>query len=179
LADRVSASFVPVVIALAAATLGFWLTAAATDSATAAFTAAVAVLIIGYPCALGLATSTALMVGTRRGAQLGILINGPEVLESTRQIDTVVLDKTGTVTAGHMALVDVATVAGVSGSRSSARTATITIRFITLALVRPERDRTRSCDQAGRAGAAPPVRCLRRSNPASDQRCDPYPSAPQ
>jgi P-type Cu+ transporter len=118
LADRVSAIFVPVVITLAAATLGFWLTAAATDSATTAFTAAVAVLIIACPCALGLATPTALMVGTGRGAQLGILIKGPEVLESTRRIDTVVLDKTGTVTTGHMALVDVATVAGVSAEQA-------------------------------------------------------------
>ncbi|MEO5974057.1 MAG: heavy metal translocating P-type ATPase [Ilumatobacteraceae bacterium] len=107
LADRVSAIFVPVVIVLAAMTLGFWLTAAATDSATAAFTAAVAVLIIACPCALGLATPTALMVGTGRGAQLGILIKGPEVLESTRKVDTIVLDKTGTVTTGRMALVDV------------------------------------------------------------------------
>jgi Cu+-exporting ATPase len=107
LADRVSAIFVPVVIALAAWTLGFWLTAAATDNVTFAFTAAVAVLIIACPCALGLATPTALMVGTGRGAQLGILIKGPEVLESTRTIDTVVLDKTGTVTTGKMALVDV------------------------------------------------------------------------
>ena len=107
LADRVSAIFVPVVIALAFATLGLWLTAAATDSATAAFTAGVAVLIIACPCALGLATPTALMVGTGRGAQLGILIKGPEVLESTRRIDTIVLDKTGTVTTGRMALADV------------------------------------------------------------------------
>ena len=107
LADRVSGIFVPIVIAIAAATLGFWLTAAATDSATTAFTAAVAVLIIACPCALGLATPTALMVGTGRGAQLGILIRGPEVLESTRAIDTVVLDKTGTVTAGRMTLVEV------------------------------------------------------------------------
>ncbi len=114
LADRVSAVFVPVVIALAAATLGFWLTAAATDSASAAFTAAVAVLIIACPCALGLATPTALMVGTGRGAQLGIVIKGPEVLESTRRVDTIVLDKTGTVTTGKMALVDVATAEGVS-----------------------------------------------------------------
>ena len=112
LADRVSAVFVPVVIALAFATLGFWLTAAATNSSTAAFTAAVAVLIIACPCALGLATPTALMVGTGRGAQLGILIKGPEVLESTRKVDTVVLDKTGTVTTGKMSLVDVVTIPG-------------------------------------------------------------------
>ncbi len=105
LADRVSAVFVPVVIALAVATLAFWLGNGA--SAEVAFTAAVAVLIIACPCALGLATPTALMVGTGRGAQLGILIKGPEVLESTRRVDTVVLDKTGTVTTGRMALVDV------------------------------------------------------------------------
>jgi len=109
LADRVSGIFVPIVIALSFATLGFWLTAAATDNATTAFTAAVAVLIIACPCALGLATPTALMVGTGRGAQLGVLIKGPEVLESTRKVDTVVLDKTGTVTTGKMALVDVVT----------------------------------------------------------------------
>ena len=114
LADRVSGVFVPVVIALAAATFGFWVTAAATDSATTAFTAAVAVLIIACPCALGLATPTALMVGTGRGAQLGILIKGPEVLESTRRVDTVVLDKTGTVTTGRMALVDVVTTGSVT-----------------------------------------------------------------
>ena len=106
LADRVSAVFVPVVIALAVATLGFWVVAATTDSSTAAFTAAVAVLIIACPCALGLATPTALMVGTGRGAQLGILIKGPEVLESTRRVDTIVLDKTGTVTTGRMTLLD-------------------------------------------------------------------------
>lgn len=105
LADRVSAVFVPVVVALAAATLGFWLGADA-GSATA-FTAAVAVLIIACPCALGLATPTALLVGTGRGAQLGILIKGPEMLESTRRIDTVVLDKTGTVTTGQMRVVEV------------------------------------------------------------------------
>ena len=111
-ADRVSAIFVPVVIALAVATLGFWLVAATTDSTTAAFTAAVAVLIIACPCALGLATPTALMVGTGRGAQLGILIKGPEVLESTKRIDTIVLDKTGTVTTGHMTLLDVVAAEG-------------------------------------------------------------------
>ncbi|GIJ52089.1 carbonate dehydratase [Virgisporangium aliadipatigenens] len=105
LADRISGVFVPVVIALAVATLGFWLGTGA--GATAAFTAAVAVLIIACPCALGLATPTALLVGTGRGAQLGILIKGPEVLESTRTVDTVVLDKTGTVTTGRMALVEV------------------------------------------------------------------------
>jgi Cu+-exporting ATPase len=104
LADRVSAVFVPIVIALAVATLAFWLGADATPSA--AFTAAVAVLIIACPCALGLATPTALLVGTGRGAQLGILIKGPEVLESTRRVDTVVLDKTGTVTTGRMTLVE-------------------------------------------------------------------------
>ena len=112
LADRVSGVFVPVVIVVAAATLGFWL--ASTGDATRAFSAAVAVLVIACPCALGLATPTALMVGTGRGAQLGILIQGPEVLESTRRIDTVVLDKTGTVTTGAMSLVDVATADGVS-----------------------------------------------------------------
>ena len=110
LADRVSAVFVPIVIALAAATLGFWLGSGA--GATAAFTAAVAVLVIACPCALGLATPTALMVGTGRGAQLGILIKGPEVLESTRRVDTVVLDKTGTVTTGRMSLVGVVPAAG-------------------------------------------------------------------
>ncbi|MFI8514520.1 heavy metal translocating P-type ATPase [Streptomyces sp. NPDC085460] len=105
LADRVSAVFVPVVLVIALATLGFWLGTGA--GATAAFTAAVAVLIIACPCALGLATPTALLVGTGRGAQLGILIKGPEVLESTRRVDTVVLDKTGTVTTGRMTLTDV------------------------------------------------------------------------
>ncbi|NIJ10392.1 Cu+-exporting ATPase [Saccharomonospora amisosensis] len=105
LADRISAVFVPIVIALAVGTLAFWLGAGV--GASAAFTAAVAVLIIACPCALGLATPTALLVGTGRGAQLGILIKGPEVLESTRRIDTVVLDKTGTVTTGRMALVGV------------------------------------------------------------------------
>ncbi len=105
LADSISGIFVPIVIALAVGTLGFWLGTG--EGASAAFTAAVAVLIIACPCALGLATPTALMVGTGRGAQLGILIKGPEVLESTRTIDTVVLDKTGTVTTGRMTLHDV------------------------------------------------------------------------
>jgi P-type Cu+ transporter len=105
LADQVSGVFVPIVIALAVGTLGFWLGNGA--GATFAFTAAVAVLIIACPCALGLATPTALLVGTGRGAQLGLLIKGPEALESTRRIDTVVLDKTGTVTSGEMAVVAV------------------------------------------------------------------------
>ncbi|MFF4560841.1 heavy metal translocating P-type ATPase [Streptomyces sp. NPDC001435] len=105
LADRVSAVFVPVVILIALGTFGVWL--GVTGDSVAAFTAAVAVLIIACPCALGLATPTALMVGTGRGAQLGILIKGPEVLESTRRVDTVVLDKTGTVTTGRMTLQEV------------------------------------------------------------------------
>ncbi|WP_434591250.1 heavy metal translocating P-type ATPase [Streptomyces sp. A5-4] len=107
LADKISAVFVPVVIALALGTLGFWLGNG--SGLTAAFTAAVAVLIIACPCALGLATPTALMVGTGRGAQLGILIKGPEVLETTRKVDTIVLDKTGTVTTGRMTLLAVHT----------------------------------------------------------------------
>jgi P-type Cu+ transporter len=112
LADRISGVFVPVVIALAVAALGFWL-GAGTGSAFA-FSTAVAVLIIACPCALGLATPTALLVGTGRGAQLGILIRGPEVLESTRRVDTVVLDKTGTVTTGEMTLVDLVAADGES-----------------------------------------------------------------
>ncbi|MDV6245384.1 heavy metal translocating P-type ATPase [Rhodococcus opacus] len=110
LADKISGTFVPIVIALAVATLGFWIGTG--GGIAAAFTAAVAVLIIACPCALGLATPTALMVGTGRGAQLGILIKGPEVLESTRRVDTVVLDKTGTVTTGKMTLLDVVTADG-------------------------------------------------------------------
>ena len=110
LADRISAVFVPVVIAAAVVTLIGWL--AAGQPAQAAFTAAVAVLIIACPCAMGLATPTAILVGTGRGAQLGIVINGPEVLESTRAVDTIVLDKTGTVTTGRMSLVDVAAAPG-------------------------------------------------------------------
>ncbi|WSA76894.1 heavy metal translocating P-type ATPase [Streptomyces sp. NBC_01799] len=105
LADRISAVFVPVVLLIALVTLVVWLLL--TDDVTASFTAAVAVLIIACPCALGLATPTALMVGTGRGAQLGILIKGPEVLETTHRIDTIVLDKTGTVTTGRMTLLDV------------------------------------------------------------------------
>ncbi|MGI8780438.1 MAG: heavy metal translocating P-type ATPase [Solirubrobacteraceae bacterium] len=111
LADRISGVFVPVVIALSVATLGFWLGDG--TGATFAFSTAVAVLIIACPCALGLATPTALLVGTGRGAQLGILIKGPEVLESTRRVDTIVLDKTGTVTTGLMSLVDVTPADGV------------------------------------------------------------------
>ncbi|MGW3115331.1 heavy metal translocating P-type ATPase [Streptomyces sp. NPDC001091] len=110
LADRISAVFVPVVILIALGTFGVWL--GVTGDTVAAFTAAVAVLIIACPCALGLATPTALMVGTGRGAQLGILIKGPEVLESTRRVDTVVLDKTGTVTTGRMTLQEVYTAPG-------------------------------------------------------------------
>ncbi|WP_340538885.1 heavy metal translocating P-type ATPase [Nocardioides sp. GXZ039] len=110
LADRISGIFVPIVILLAAGTLGFWIGTG--NGLSMAFTAAVAVLIIACPCALGLATPTALMVGTGRGAQLGILIKGPEVLESTRRVDTVVLDKTGTVTTGEMSLRDVVAAPG-------------------------------------------------------------------
>ncbi|MBA3605974.1 MAG: copper-translocating P-type ATPase [Acidimicrobiia bacterium] len=111
LADRISAVFVPIVIALAVATLGFWLGVG--EDTSVAFTAAVAVLIIACPCALGLATPTAIMVGTGRGAQLGVIIKGPEVLESTRRVDTIVLDKTGTVTTGAMGFVAAVPAAGV------------------------------------------------------------------
>ena len=112
LADRVSGVFVPIVIGLALATLGVWL--AIGENASSAFSAAVAVLIIACPCALGLATPTALLAGTGRGAQLGLLIRGPEILESTRTVDTIVLDKTGTVTTGKMSLIDVAPAHGTS-----------------------------------------------------------------
>ncbi|NEE01972.1 copper-translocating P-type ATPase [Phytoactinopolyspora halotolerans] len=105
LADRIAGVFVPIAIGIAVVSLGFWLGTG--DPPAAAFTAAVAVLIIACPCALGLATPLALMVGTGRGAQVGVLIKGPETLESTRKVDTVVLDKTGTVTTGQMTLVDV------------------------------------------------------------------------
>ncbi|MDP1877421.1 MAG: heavy metal translocating P-type ATPase [Actinomycetota bacterium] len=113
LADRVSSVFVPIVLGLSLATLVGWLVAG--QEAQAAFTAAVAVLIIACPCALGLATPTALMVGTGRGAQLGILIKGPQILESTRRVDTIVLDKTGTVTTGRMSVVEVVPVGGRDG----------------------------------------------------------------
>jgi Cu+-exporting ATPase len=106
LADRISGVFVPIVIAIALGTLGFWLGSGA--DVKFALTSAVAVLIIACPCALGLATPTALLVGTGRGAQLGLLIKGPEILESTRKVDTVVLDKTGTVTTGKMSLIEIA-----------------------------------------------------------------------
>ena len=115
LADRVSGVFVPVVIGIALATLGFWIGAG--EDPAFALTAAVAVLIIACPCALGLATPTALLVGTGRGAQLGLLIKGPEVLESTRKVDTIVLDKTGTVTTGKMALVEIALADGENRAR--------------------------------------------------------------
>ncbi|TVU61935.1 copper-translocating P-type ATPase [Paenarthrobacter nitroguajacolicus] len=112
LADKVSGIFVPIVLGVAVAVLGAWIGAGSPVSAS--FTAAVAVLIIACPCALGLATPTALLVGTGRGAQLGILIKGPEILESTRKVDTIVLDKTGTVTTGKMTLLDVFTADGTS-----------------------------------------------------------------
>ncbi|MFI6417838.1 heavy metal translocating P-type ATPase [Streptomyces sp. NPDC050842] len=120
LADRISAVFVPVVLLIALGTLVTWLLM--TDDPTASFTAAVAVLIIACPCALGLATPTALLVGTGRGAQLGILIKGPEVLESTRRVDTVVLDKTGTVTTGRMRLVGVRVYGGGYGTSGTDET---------------------------------------------------------
>jgi P-type Cu+ transporter len=114
LADRVSAIFVPIVLVLSLATLAGWLASGA--SASAAFTAAVTVLIIACPCALGLATPTALMVGTGRGAQIGVLIKGPQILEQTRRVDTIVLDKTGTITVGKMELADVSLLNGATRS---------------------------------------------------------------
>jgi Cu+-exporting ATPase len=115
LADRVAAVFVPIVLAIAVGTLGFWIAAGDTGLA---FAAAVAVLIIACPCALGLATPTALLVGTGRGAQLGVLIRGPEVLESTRRVDTVVIDKTGTVTSGRMTLQSISVADGVDEAQA-------------------------------------------------------------
>lgn len=111
LADRIAGVFVPIAIAISVAALGYWIGTG--NPLQMAFTAAVAVLIIACPCALGLATPTALLVGTGRGAQLGVLIKGPEVLETTRGVDTIVLDKTGTVTTGKMTLIDVVTTDGV------------------------------------------------------------------
>ncbi len=149
LADRISGVFVPVVIALAAATLGWW--AGTGGGWTAAFTAAVAVLIIACPCALGLATPTALLVGSGRGAQLGILIKGPEALESTRRVDTVVLDKTGTVTTGRMTLRDTVPGAGVDPDTALRRAGAVEAASehpIARAVARAAADRT---------GALPPV----------------------
>ena len=156
LADRISGVFVPVVIALAVAALGFWLGAGA-DSAYAVSTA-VAVLIIACPCALGLATPTALMVGTGRGAQLGILIRGPEVLESTRRVDTVVLDKTGTVTTGRMSVVDVVAAPGESADdvrRLAAAVSSASLHPVAVAIsgdVRAGVDDFRSHDGLGTSG---------------------------
>jgi Cu+-exporting ATPase len=149
LADRVSAVFVPIVIGLSVATLIFWLLQG--EGAEFAFTAAVAVLIIACPCALGLATPTALLVGTGRGAQLGILIKGPEVLESTRRVDTIVLDKTGTVTTGAMSLVGVATANGVERAEA--------LRVVGAVEDASEHPIARAIAEAARAeaGALPPV----------------------
>jgi Cu+-exporting ATPase len=149
LADRVSGVFVPVVIGLAVATLGFWIGAG--EDLAFAFTAAVAVLIIACPCALGLATPTALLVGTGRGAQRGLLIKGPEILESTRKVDTIVLDKTGTVTTGKMALVDVALADGENGDevlRIAGALEDASEHPIAQAIARAARERT---------GALPPL----------------------
>ncbi|MDP9396320.1 MAG: cadmium-translocating P-type ATPase [Actinomycetota bacterium] len=149
LADRVAGVFVPVVIALAVGTLGFWLGAGA--PATTAFSAAVAVLIIACPCALGLATPTALLVGTGRGAQLGILIKGPEVLESTRRVDTVVLDKTGTVTTGRMSLVAVVPARGLD------RVAVLRVAGAVEAASEHPIGRAIAAAAAAEVGALPPV----------------------
>ncbi|MBA5222898.1 heavy metal translocating P-type ATPase [Streptomyces griseoaurantiacus] len=169
LADRVSAVFVPVVLLLAAGTFGVWL--GVTGDTVAAFTAAVAVLIIACPCALGLATPTALMVGTGRGAQLGILIKGPEVLESTRRVDTVVLDKTGTVTTGRMTLQDVYVSGGTPGATGGGTDERELLRLagaledasehpVARAIAAGARERLRTAHAAGARedeGALPPV----------------------
>ena len=149
LADRISGVFVPVVIVLALATLAFWI--AVGYSTTYAFTAAVAVLIVACPCALGLATPTALLVGTGRGAQLGLLIKGPEVLESTRRVDTIVLDKTGTVTTGRMTLVGVELAPGVERDRA--------LRLVGALEDASEHPIARAIAEAARAevGALPPL----------------------
>ncbi|WP_405465737.1 heavy metal translocating P-type ATPase [Streptomyces jietaisiensis] len=169
LADRVSAVFVPVVLLLAAGTFGVWL--GVTGDTVAAFTAAVAVLIIACPCALGLATPTALMVGTGRGAQFGILIKGPEVLESTRRVDTVVLDKTGTVTTGRMTLQDVYVSGGTPGAPGGGTDERELLRLagaledasehpVARAIAAGARERLRTAHAAGARedeGALPPV----------------------
>jgi Cu+-exporting ATPase len=150
LADRVSAVFVPVVIGLAVATLGVWLLLGA--GVATAFSSAVAVLIVACPCGLALATPTALMVGTGRGAQLGILIKGPEVLESTRRVDTIVLDKTGTVTTGKMILTSVHTAEGTSETEALTMAGALedaSEHPIATAIARASRQRV---------GALPPVR---------------------
>jgi Cu+-exporting ATPase len=146
LADRVSAIFVPLVIALAAATLAYWMITGA--ESTFAFGAAVAVLIVACPCALGLATPTALLVGTGRGAQLGILINGPEVLEDTRRIDTVVLDKTGTVTTGSMQVVEIVATSGTTQADVLRHTAAVEVAS--------EHPIARAIAKAGRTGGQLP-----------------------
>ena len=153
LVDRISAIFVPIVIALALATLAGWF--ALTGEAGAAFSAAVAVLIIACPCALGLATPTALMVGTGRGAQLGIVVRGPEILEQTRRITTVVLDKTGTITEGRMQLVDVV-------SRNGERRPEV-LRFAGAVEAASEHPIAQAIAAAARAevGTLPPVRDFR------------------
>jgi Cu+-exporting ATPase len=153
LVDRISAIFVPIVIALALATLAGWF--ALTGEAGAAFSAAVAVLIIACPCALGLATPTALMVGTGRGAQLGIVVRGPEILEQTRRITTVVLDKTGTITEGRMQLVDVV-------SRNGERRVEV-LRFAGAVEAASEHPIAQAIAAAARAevGTLPPVRDFR------------------
>ena len=177
LADRVAGVFVPVVIGIAVATLGGWIGAG--FGWEAAFTAAVAVLIIACPCALGLATPTALLVGTGRGAQLGILIKGPEVLESTRRVDTVVLDKTGTVTTGTMTLHDVTPAAGVdpeqllrlAGAAESGSEHPIG-RAIAQGRRRPGRRRCRRCGTSptSRAAASPRTVADRRPRPGGSGR---------
>jgi Cu+-exporting ATPase len=153
LADRVSAVLVPVVIALSLLTLAGWL--ATGGSASAAFTAAVAVLIIACPCALGLATPTALMVGTGRGAQLGILIKGPETLEQTRQVTTIVLDKTGTVTQGRIEVAALLPAAGVEEAEL--------VRLAAAAEGASEHPIARAIAEHGRArlGALPEVESFR------------------
>lgn len=145
LADRISAVFVPVVIVIALATFGVWV--ATGGGLQAAFTAGVAVLIIACPCALGLATPTALLVGTGRGAQLGILIKGPEILESTRRVDTVVLDKTGTVTEGRMRVVDVVAAEGFPADE--------VLRYAGAVEARSEHPIAQAIATAGAAGEGP------------------------